>query len=45
MSCNQNCNQGRACTCGTQSKLVNGITVAIWLAAVVALAAVLLEVV
>jgi hypothetical protein len=42
--CTYDCNQGRACTCGTQSKLVNGVAVVIWLAAVLALAGVLLGV-
>ena len=45
MSCTSNCNQGRACTCGTQSKLVNGIAAVVWVAAVLTLAAVLMEVV
>jgi hypothetical protein len=39
--CTHDCNQGRACTCGTQSKLVNGIAALIWVCALLALAVVL----
>jgi hypothetical protein len=41
MSCTSNCNQGRACTCGRQSRAVNLIAAVIWAAAVIAIALVL----
>jgi len=42
--CTNDCNQGRACTCGTQSKLVNGVATLIWVSALLAVAGVLLGV-
>lgn len=42
MSCTNNCNQGRACTCGTPSPAVTFIAAVIWAAAVIALALVLM---
>ena len=42
--CNHDCNQGRACTCGVQCKAVNFVATLIYVAALVALAAVLLGV-
>ena len=45
MSCNHDCNQGRACTCAPGPLAVNLIATLIYVAALVAIAAVLLGVV